>query len=140
MASLRSVLLENIGGAALPKDSLGGDDTPKRQETSEPVINKDKLQRDLKAVNKDNSRYFLICVIMVLILFLVSVGIVLTNLNKPDVIKLVLGAFGVSSAGLITMMIKLWREKSTVELLILLAISMDTDTLKTVIGVLAKRL
>ncbi len=38
------------------------------------------------------------------------------------------------------MMIKLWREKSNTELLILLAINMDSDTLKSIIAILAKRL
>jgi hypothetical protein len=140
MSSLRNVLLENVGPVALPKDSLGGDDTQERRVPAVPALDREKLKRDLTALNKNNSRYFIICVVMVLILFLVSIGVVLMNLGKPDVIKIVMAAFGISSAGLITMMIKLWREKSNVELLILLAINMDSDTLKTVVAVLVKRL
>ena len=141
MASLQSVLLANIGAASVPADSLGGSDGREMPAVPAiPSLDREKLKRDLSAISKGNNRYFLICVVMVVILFLVSVGVVLTNLNKPDIIKIVLGAFGISSAGLITMMIKLWREKSNTELLILLAINMDSDTLKSIIAILAKRL
>jgi hypothetical protein len=138
MPSLRSVLLKTVGQHAAPQDSLGSNEESRAVRA--PALDKDRLKRDLAAVNKDNNRYFLICVAMVLILFLVSVGVVLTNLAKPDIIKVVMAAFGISSAGLITMMIKLWREKSNIELLILLAINMDPETLKTVITIMVKRL
>jgi hypothetical protein len=140
MTSLRSVLLKHAGALPAPKDSLGSADEPSIQVTPVPILDRDKLGRDLSVVNKGNNRYFFICVSMVLTLFAVSVGVVLTNLNKPDIIKVVMAAFGISSAGLITMMIKLWREKSNTELMILLAINMDSDTLKTIIAILAKRL
>jgi hypothetical protein len=140
MTSLKSVLLESVGMINAPKDLLGGDDEGGARVAATSSLDRDKLKRDLSAINKGNNRYFLICVVMVAILFLVSVGVVLTNLNKPEIIRVAMGAFGISSAGLITMMIKLWREKSNVELLMILAINMDYDTLKTVVAVLAKRL
>jgi len=140
MPSLRNVLLASVGPTSVPKDSLGSDDEHGAQVAPIHELDRDKLKRDLAAVNKDNNRYFLVCVMMVVFLFLVSIGVVLTNLNKPDIIKVVMAAFGISSAGLITMMIKLWREKSNGELLILLAINMDSDTLKTIVTVLLKRL
>lgn len=138
MASLKSVLLASVGPTSIPKDSLGSDQEKVRQDI--PTLDRERLKLDLSAANKDNSRYFLVCTVMVVLLFLVSIGVVLTNLSNPNIIKIVMVAFGISSAGLITMMIKLWREKSNVELLILLAINMDSDTLKTVVNVLVKRL
>jgi D-alanyl-lipoteichoic acid acyltransferase DltB (MBOAT superfamily) len=119
---------------------MGSDGKRETKVSPVPPLDRDKLKRDLSAVNKDNGRYFFVCVAMVVLLFLVSIGVILTNLNKPDIIKVVMAAFGISSAGLITMMIKLWREKSNVELLILLAINMDAETLKTIVAVLIKRL
>jgi hypothetical protein len=140
MTSLRRVLLENVGLTSAPADSLGGDDEQGGRMSAAPAIDRDKLKHDLSAVNKANNRYFLVCVAMVVLLFLVSVGVILTNLNRPEIIKVVMSAFGISSAGLITVMIKLWREKSNIELLLLLAINMDTDTLKTVVTMLVNRL
>jgi hypothetical protein len=137
--SLRSILLDNVGPVDVAKDGLGSDEI-EEVIAAGPRINPEKLQRDLAAVSKTNTTYFIICVIMVVVLFIVSIGVVLTNLNNPDIIKVVLAAFGVSCAGLITMMIKLWREKSNIELLIILAINMDLDTLKTVVAVLVRRL
>jgi hypothetical protein len=140
MKSLRSILLENIGSAGVPKDALGGDEMLENAIGTGPPINHEKLKRDLTAVKKDNTKYFVICVIMVFLLFLVSIGVVLTNLSKPDIIKLVMAAFGVSCAGLITMMIRLWREKSNTELLLALATNMnDLNTLKTVVAVLIRK-
>jgi hypothetical protein len=140
MPSLRSVLLANIGPTSIPTVTMGSDGKHETEVSPVPPLDRDKLKRDLSAVNKDNSRYFFVCVAMVVLLFLVSIGIILTNLSKPDIIKVAMAAFGISSAGLITMMIKLWREKSNVELLILLAINMDAETLKTIVAVLIKRL
>jgi len=139
MKSLRSILLENVG-STIARDALGGDDAERRVVSTSPPLNVEKLKQDLSAVTKNNTKYFILCVIMVLVLFVVSITVVLTNLGKPDIIKVVMAAFGISCAGLITMMIKLWREKSNTELLIILAINMDLDTLKAVVAVLAKKL
>jgi hypothetical protein len=139
MKSLRSILLENVG-PTVARDALGGIEAEARVVPAGPPLNVEKLKRDLSAVSKNNTKYFIICVIMVLVLFVISIIVVLTNLNKPDIIKVVMAAFGISCAGLITMMIKLWREKSNIELLIILAINMDLDTLKTVVAVLVRRL
>jgi hypothetical protein len=141
MKSLRRTLLENVGPAGLPKDALGSDEMLETAIATGPPINPEKLKRDLTSVKKDNTKFFVLCVIMVFLLFLVSVGVVLTNLSKPDVVKLVMATFGVSCAGLITMMIRLWREKSNTELVLALAINMnDMDTLKTVLAVLIRKL
>jgi hypothetical protein len=138
MKSLSSILRENAG-PGVAKDALGGDESEKISVTA-PPLDVEKLRRDLSAVSKNNTKYFVVCVIMVLVLFIVSIVVVLTNLSNPDIIKVVMAAFGISCAGLITMMIRLWREKSNTELLIILAINMDLDTLKAVVAVLAKKL
>lgn len=138
MASLRSVLVKNVGEPDRPNISLGADDEVPAPPKA-PALDKDKLQRDLAVVYKDNNRYFIVCVVMVCALFVASVGVVMMNLNSPDVIKVTMAAFGISSAGLITMMIKLWREKSNTELLLALASNMGTGTLETVVKVLINK-
>lgn len=143
MPSLRNALLKIVGPIMPPEDALGGDDVnsePIQATPSTPPLDRDKLRRDLKAVNKQNSRYFVVCVVMILVIFSVSIGVVLTNLNRPDIIKADMAAIGISFACLITMMIKLWRDKSNIELLIILATYMEADTLKTIVDVLIKKL
>ncbi len=141
MKTLRRALLENLGSAGIPKDALGGDEMLEKAVATSPPIDRKKLEQDLRAVKRDNTKFFVICVIMVVFLFLVSIGVVLTNLSKPDVIKIVMATFGVSCAGLITWMIRLWREKSNTELVLALAINMnDLETLKTIVAVLVRKL
>lgn len=136
MASLKEVLTQNVELPPL-SDKLGGG-----EKAAPPTVkvNKAGLKRGLVQVKKDNNRYFLICVAMVLILFAVSVGVVIFKNDQPDLIKAIMAALGVSSAGLITMMIKLWRDKSNVELVLVLATNMDDEALKTVLAVLVKKI
>jgi hypothetical protein len=143
MTSLRTVLNKyadtNIPGAPLGSDETDQEEKPQKRRVKGPDIDKANLRKDLEAVKKDNSRYFVVCVVMIVLLFIISIIVVLTNLAKPDIIKIAMTAFGISTAGLITLMIKLWRTKSNTEMLILLAINMDAETIKSVINILAKR-
>lgn len=143
MTSLRAVL-HKYADATVPSAPLGSDETdneekPERKRVKRADIDKANLRKDLEAVKRDNGRYFVVCVVMIGLLFITSIIVVLTNLANPDIIKGAMAAFGISTAGLITLMIKLWRTKSNTEILILLAINMDAETIKTVIGILAKR-
>lgn len=143
MTSLRAVL-HKYADVTVPTAPLGSDETdqeekPERKRVKRVDIDKANLRKDLEAVKRDNGRYFVVCVVMIGLLFITSIIVVLTNLANPDIIKGAMAAFGISTAGLITLMIKLWRTKSNTEMLILLAINMDAETIKTVIGILAKR-
>lgn len=103
-------------------------------------IDKKNLRKDLEVVKSANKQYFLICVIMIIVLFIASLILVLINLAKPNIVTAIMTAFGISTAGLILLMIKLWREKSNTELLLALALNMDGETLKRIIEILAARL
>lgn len=98
------------------------------------------LRRDLETVRGANNRYFVLCVAMSILLFIISIVVVLTNLTNTGVVKVVMSAFGIPATGLITFMSKLWRVKSNTEMLILLAINTDADTIKAVINILSKQL
>lgn len=143
MTSLRAVLHKyadvTVPTAPLGSDETGNEEKPERKRVKRADIDKANLRKDLEAVKRDNGRYFVVCVVMIGLLFITSIIVVLTNLANPDIIKGAMAAFGISTAGLITLMIKLWRTKSNTEMLILLAINMDAETIKTVIGILAKR-
>ncbi|HEV7572305.1 MAG TPA: hypothetical protein VGQ21_12480 [Thermoanaerobaculia bacterium] len=88
----------------------------------------------------DNKRWFALCGTMVLLLFVVSVVVTVMHIDQPGTIKTVLSAFGISSAGLILMMFRFWRTKSSTEMLVILAVNMDAEAMRTVITILAKKL
>lgn len=122
--------------------SLGSEDeneAPVTKRKKRPALDKENLRKDLDKIKNDNSRYFMICVLMVIILFIASLIVVLTNLERPTLITAVQTGFGISTAGLIWLMIKLWREKTSTEFLLALAI-VDGETLKTVVDALAARM
>jgi hypothetical protein len=100
-------------------------------------LNREKLQQALAEVGRVNTRFFLVCVLMIVLLFAATVGVVLTSLDRPGVVQVALAAFGVSAAGLIRWMIALWREKNRTEVVLLLAVNMDDETLKTIVNLMA---
>jgi hypothetical protein len=139
---LRSILEEY--SRLSPGVELGSDET----QTAAPQIrppaltdsHRSKLKRDLDALNHDNRRYFLVCVAMIVLLFLVSVVVVLEHLDNATIVQTALAAFGVSAAGLITWMIKIWRVKTNTEFFMLLATQTDSDTMKMLINILAQKM
>jgi hypothetical protein len=144
MTSLKSLLQQYSDGAHAISVQLGADETLSDAQRHVAArgqdINRKTLRKDLQRVKQDNNRYFVVCAAMVVLLFVVSVGLVIVNLQNAAVVKIALSAFGVSAAGLITVMTNLWRVKSNTELLMILAINTDGETLKTVVNILAKAL
>jgi len=142
MASLRDVLQKYAAPSKAPSARAGADETNPSEVVSEQIIKIDRgaFQRDLEAVKRGNRAYFIVCVVMIVLLFMVSLIVVLSNLDKPDWIKVAMTVFGVSSAGLITVMINLWRTKSNTEFLLILAPNVDAETLRIIIEILARRL
>ncbi len=69
-----------------------------------------------------------------------AVVLVSLNLSKPVLVQSVLSGFGISSAGLVWMMIRLWREKYYTEVLLALAVSLQGETMKTIVNVLSRRI
>lgn len=127
-----------------PDFSMGAgdedEDKPLKKRRKSRSVDREGLRADLGKVKNDNNRYFLISVAMIILLFVASLIVVLTNLDRPNIVTAVMTAFGASTSGLIWIMIKLWREKSNTEFLLALAINMDSDTLTKIIDILAKRL
>ncbi len=144
MTNLRSLLKQYSDIAPIVSVQLGTDETVADEKrhvaTRRQEIDRKALRKDLYRVKQDNNRYFVVCAAMVVVLFIVSVGLVITNLQNAAVVKVVLSGFGVSAAGLITLMAKLWRVKNNTELLLILAINTDGETIKTVVNILAKAL
>jgi hypothetical protein len=142
MKDLKNVLSRYTAPASAPSAPLGADETTETARASAlPVsIDREALRKDLAAVRDDNKRWFALCGTMVLLLFVVSVVVTVMHIDQPGTIKTVLSAFGISSAGLILMMFRFWRTKSSTEMLVILAVNMDAEAMRTVITILAKKL
>lgn len=127
MKRLRSVL------APYSKEiSLGG--------SGPNAMSVEQLKLELREVSRSNEHYFAICVVMILVLFLASLWVIMRFLGRPDVVTTAFAALGISTAGLLRAMIRLWREKVATDMLLALAGALTKDALKSVIAVLLKRL
>jgi hypothetical protein len=142
MNDLRNVLSRYTGPAAAPSAPLGSDETaePARKAAAASEIDRDALRQDLSKIRDENKLWFGACAAMVGLLFIASVVMTVLHVGEPGTIKTILSAFGMSSAGLIVLMFRFWRTKSYTEMLVVLAANMDAAAIKTVIGILAKKL
>jgi len=102
-------------------------------------IDMKKLQSDLNTISKDNCVYFNICVGMLLILFISSLAIVFMFIPNTQLLAGIFSVLGISVIGVITKMISLWREKSHVDLLYILAGTLKEDIIKSILQILVKK-
>jgi hypothetical protein len=140
MTDLRNVLSRYSGSAKAPTAPLGSDDTVEHARRVSPAIDREALRQDLTRIRDENKRWFSVCAAMVVVLFTASIVMTVLYVRQPTTIKTVLSAFGISTAGLITLMFRFWRTKSYSEMLVVLASNMDAATIRSVIVILAKNL
>lgn len=138
MTNLRDVLSRYAGVAKAPTAPLGSDDNAEPARSVAPAIDRDALRQDLTRIRDENKLWFSVCTAMVALLFIASIVMTVLYVREPATIKTVLSAFGISSAGLITLMFRFWRTKSYSEMLVVLAANMDAATIQSVIVILAK--
>jgi D-alanyl-lipoteichoic acid acyltransferase DltB (MBOAT superfamily) len=94
------------------------------------------LRQDIHNVIQSDSKYFNLCIGMLVLLFIVAISLVLFNLSHPGNVTAIFSATGVSFAFLLKQMTALWREKSHAEVAYSLAIRLPPEDLKAVISVL----
>lgn len=136
-SSLRAVLHKHAGP---PRPVYAGAD-----ETGEPAaqaevatLDRAALRADLDVVRRSSNRWFAVCVALLAILFVATLWVVIAYVERPQVVRAAVAALGVSSAGLVTMMVRMWKSKSAAEYLVTLAAHLEAATMKTVIEILAK--
>jgi hypothetical protein len=137
--SLNDVLRKHRG----PRATIhaGADETEGvKREPAPEVVDRVALRADLLAVRRSNNTWFAIGVVLLVILFLATLGIVIAYINRPTVVTSALSALGISSAGLVTLMFRMWGTKSRTEYMLILASNMDAATLKSIIDLLASKL
>jgi hypothetical protein len=105
-----------------------------------PPLAVERLKDELRAVSRANEHYFAVCVVMILALFLAALWVIIRYVSNPDAVRGAFAAFGLSVAGMIRVMIGLWREKVATDMALALVGTLDLDTTRSIIEVLLKRL
>ncbi|AUX41095.1 uncharacterized protein SOCE26_025000 [Sorangium cellulosum] len=100
----------------------------------------ERLREQLRQVGRTSEAYFAVCVVMLMVLFVAALWAALRATEGTGFVKEAFAGLGVSMFGLIRAMLGLWREKVATDVLLTLAASLDSDTLRSVIAVLLKRL
>jgi len=99
-------------------------------------LQKERLKADLQRLRKSKDWAFCICVGMVVLAFLISIGLVVTLFREPDKIAVLFGATGLTTAGLISVMRGIWKEKVAIEMTIALLENMKPESLESIIQVI----
>jgi len=98
-----------------------------------------KLKVDLQRLRKSKDWAFIICAAMVVLAFLISIGLVIALFREPDKIAVLFGATGLTSAGLISVMRGIWKEKVAIEMTIALLENMRPESFESIIPVILKK-
>src|SRR5262245_22059674 len=88
----------------------------------------ERLKGELGAVSRANEHFFAVCVVRILALFLAALWAIIRYAANPDAVRIAFGAFGLSVAWMIRVMIGLWREKVATDMALALVGALDVDT------------
>lgn len=99
----------------------------------------EQLRAELRKLRKSKDWAFSVCVGMVVFAFIVSIVLVILLFRDPEAITILFGATGLTTAGLITAMRGIWKEKVAIELTITLIENMRPDSFESIIPVLLQK-
>lgn len=125
MKSLKSILKRYDPGVTLGPE--------------EAALNKERLKADLQGLRKSKDWAFFICVGMVVLAFLISIGLVVTLFHEPDKITILFGATGLTTAGLISVMRGIWKEKVAIEMTIVLLENMSPESFASILPTIIQK-
>lgn len=100
----------------------------------------DDLKHELSKISSKNKVYFVICVSMVILMFILSLVLVIMNMNDPSKIQIIFSVTGVSIMGLVIYMHRLWKEKVNSDLLITLVGTLESDVINSVLSALINKI
>ncbi len=103
-------------------------------------IDREALQRELTNLSQKNEKYFLIGIAMAVVLFIALVLVAFIQCGKADSLKAVPPIFGGSATLVVWKMFRTWREKNYTDCVLAFVRNVDDDTLKTIIGILVKKI
>jgi hypothetical protein len=116
-------LIQTLQKHYVPPDLLGGEQ-----------IDESYLVKDLNKLREElNKRSWLITV-MIICLYILSLGITLFYLRRPEHIVSLFSATGMSNVWAVLQMNKLWKEVARINLIIVLCRSLNQSDVNSVIG------
>lgn len=98
------------------------------------------LRGGLSAVSSKNRAYFIVCVVMIAVLFVASCWVSVTHLQDPSFIRNVFAVTGISFLGLIAQMVRLWKVKVLSDMTLVLAGNLNPGDLRPIIEILLSSL
>jgi len=99
-----------------------------------------RLTDRLEDLRRRNEKYFIVPVVMIVLLFLTSLGLVVWCREQPGVITAVFGALGCTVFGGVGFMRKLWREKVALDLVLAVMADLPEKEARAVLKVFVARL
>ncbi len=102
-------------------------------------LQKERLKADLQRLRKSKDWAFYICVGMVILAFLLSISLVVTLFREPDKIAILFGATGLTTAGLISVMRGIWKEKVAIELTMVLLENIRPEAFESLLPVILQK-
>jgi len=102
--------------------------------------NRQALQKALMQLSRKNEKYFVVGMVMAVVLFAALLIVGFVQLNNPMPAKVVPPVFGSSAAFVVWRMFRTWREKNYTDCVLALVPNVDGETLKTIVGVLVKKI
>ncbi len=109
------------------------------EEPQETQFQAKQLKIDLQRLRKSKDWAFFICTTMVVLAFFVSIGVVIALFRKPEQIAIIFSATGLTTAGLISVMRGIWKEKVAIELTIALLGNMRPESFESLLPVIMKK-
>ena len=104
-----------------------------------PAPRTDDLRKRLREIQGQNTRYFLVPVIMLAATFIVAMGLIICGTGGMTATTAIASVFGISVVGMIRMMLGFWREKVATELIIELS-ELDEHAFRKVVARLLARM
>jgi multisubunit Na+/H+ antiporter MnhF subunit len=125
MKDLKSVLQRYT-----PQIKMGEEEVP---------LQKEQIKADLQRLRKSKDWAFFICVGMVVLAFLISIGLVIALFQDPDKVTILFSATGLTTAGFISVMRGIWKEKVAIDLTIALLENMRPEAFESLIPVILQK-
>ena len=97
------------------------------------------LKLELETLRDAHQRTFYLCAGMVITAFIASIVVVILLMNDPSKIAALFGATGVTTAGMITLMVKIWKEKVAIDLTLALVGSLQPEAYGSFLAIIAKK-
>jgi hypothetical protein len=122
---LKGILRRYVG----PAGALGSGD-----------IDRTSLQESLKNLMGQTQRMLWLAVLMATVIFIVEIIIAFLNAGSPGIVAGVAGAMGLTAAGSIEVVRRIAHDIAQINLVIILAGTLDSEALKPIVAALVNKL